>query len=168
MSLVGCGRCLDEAVTTGSLSAMRKLSSWILWVTLAGAVAGCSPMRPRLYPNDQYNSAGPAAAEAAVDECMRRAEEFVKSGGQTEAKARDAASQTAKGAVFGGAVGAVGGAIGGNAGAGAATGAATGATAGFLNSLFGGVFQPRQPDPTYANFVDRCLREKGYEPIGWQ
>jgi len=147
---------------------MRQTSSGILGVVLAMTVAGCSPMRPSLYPNEQYNRVGQAGAEAAVDECMRRADEFVKSGGQTEAKARDAASQTAKGAVFGGAVGAVGGAIGGNPGTGAATGAATGATAGLLNSLFGGVFRERRPDPTYANFVDRCLREQGYDPIGWQ
>ena len=25
-----------------------------------------------------------------------------------------------------------------------------------------------EPNPTYKAFVDRCLREQGYEPIGWQ
>ena len=24
-----------------------------------------------------------------------------------------------------------------------------------------------EPDPTYRNFVEKCLRDKGYEPIGW-
>ena len=23
------------------------------------------------------------------------------------------------------------------------------------------------PSPVYKRFVDRCLREKGYDPIGW-
>jgi hypothetical protein len=69
------------------------------------------------------------------------------------------------GAGVGAAGGAVGGAISGGAGIGAAIGAASGAVIGFLSSLFG-----RRPGPnaTYTNFVDRCLREKGYEPIGWQ
>lgn len=167
MSLVGHGRGLDGTTVSGSPLRMRNTASWIMWAALVAAVAGCS-MRPRLYPNDQYNRVGEAVAEGDVDECMRQAEQFVKAGGETEAKARDAASQTAKGAVFGGAVGAVGGAVYGDPGRGAAAGAATGATAGLLNSLFGGVFQRRQPDPTYANFVDRCLREKGYEPLSWE
>ena len=60
---------------------------------------------------------------------------------------------------------AVGGALAGNAGTGAAVGAATGATAGLLHSIFS---QADSKDPIYVNFVERCLREKGYEPIGWR
>jgi hypothetical protein len=65
----------------------------------------------------------------------------------------------------GAAGGAVGGAIGGGAGIGAAIGAASGAVVGFLSTIFG-----RRPAPSaaYTNFVDRCLRERGYEPTGWQ
>jgi hypothetical protein len=46
--------------------------------------------------------------------------------------------------------------------------AATGATAGLIHGLFGGFFGPEAPDPVVANFVDRCLREKGYELVGWK
>jgi hypothetical protein len=24
------------------------------------------------------------------------------------------------------------------------------------------------PDPVFKNFVNRCLKEKGYDPIGWR
>ena len=58
------------------------------------------------------------------------------------------------------------GAIYGSAGQGAAAGAAGGATAGLLSRLFRG--GSSSPDPVYANFVNRCLQEKGYEPIGWK
>ena len=46
---------------------------------------------------------------------------------------------------------------------GVGAGAKTGGTPGRLESLFS-----RAPDPVYAAFVDRCLRERGYEPIGWK
>jgi len=53
---------------------------------------------------------------------------------------------------------------GGGAGRGAAIGAATGATAGAIH----GAVKSSGPSPAYKNFADRCLREKGYEVIGWQ
>jgi hypothetical protein len=42
-------------------------------------------------------------------------------------------------------------------------GAKPSATPGLLRSLFS-----RPPDPAYAAFVDHCLRERGYEPVGWK
>ena len=47
-------------------------------------------------------------------------------------------------------------------------GVVTGATAGLIHGLFGGFFGPEAPDPVVSNFVDRCLREKGYEAVGWK
>jgi len=63
-----------------------------------------------------------------------------------------------------GAIGAAGGAVRGSPGTGAAVGAATGTTAGFLR----GLFKAGEPSPVYKNFVNHCLRERGYEPVGWQ
>ena len=63
-----------------------------------------------------------------------------------------------------GATGAAGGAVLGRPGTGAAVGAATGATAGFMRSLFKG----SEPSQAYRGFVDRCLRERGYDPVGWE
>ena len=54
-------------------------------------------------------------------------------------------------------------AIVGTAGTGAAIGAASGATASLLRSLFGS----KPPRQTHMRFVDRCLQERGYEPMGW-
>lgn len=137
-------------------------------VLLFVSVGGCASARPILYPNEHYNSVGDAAAQRDIDECMMRGQEFAKGGSQAEAKARAAAKSAAYGAVSGAAIGVVGGAITGNAGEGAAVGAATGATAGLVHSLFGGFFGPSGPDPVAGGYVDRCLREKGYDPIGWK
>jgi outer membrane lipoprotein SlyB len=63
----------------------------------------------------------------------------------------------------GAASGAVGGAVEGAAGSGAAIGAATGATAGLLHW----VFSPPKRRPAFETFVNRCLQERGYQPVGW-
>src|ERR687892_90021 len=67
------------------------------------------------------------------------------------------------GGAIGGAAGAAGGAIAGAPGTGAAIGAASGAAAGLVRSLF----RSDRPTQAYRNVVDRCLRERGYEPVGW-
>jgi outer membrane lipoprotein SlyB len=141
--------------------------SRVLLMSLILAVAGCSARRPVLYPNDQLNKVGDAAAQRDIDDCMSRAKQYVKSGGHTEQVARQAGGQAVVGAGVGAASGAVGGAIAGDPGEGAAVGAATGATAGLLYSLFG-AWGSREVDAAYSNFVERCLRERGYEPIGWK
>ena len=33
---------------------------------------------------------------------------------------------------------------------------------------FAGTYKPLHPQPEYAAFVERCLKEKGYETGGWQ
>ena len=90
---------------------------------------------------------------------MQTAETYVK-------KNQD--SKVAEGAVKGGAVGAAtGAAIGavtGNFGRGLAAGAAGGAAGGATH----GLFKAAEPSPVYKNFVNRCLKEKGYEAMGWQ
>lgn len=73
------------------------------------------------------------------------------------------AKSTAGGAAGGAVGGAVGGAISGNVGGGIATGAASGAAVG----LFYGLFQASEPSATYKSFVNECLSEKGYKPVGW-
>jgi len=135
---------------------------------VAVALAGCSATRPTLYPNEQYNKVGATQADEDIAACEAQAQEYVKTGGDGGKKATEAARNTGVGAAVGAASGAVGGAIGGNVGEGAAVGAASGATAGLLGTMFGWMFQRSEPDPVYRNFVEKCLRDKGYEPIGWQ
>jgi OmpA family protein len=137
-----------------------------LWfIPLLVSVAACAPRRPVLYPNEQMQRVGPQVAERDIDDCMRRADQYVSSGARGAQATRDVAGSTAIGAGTGAAIGAVGGAVTGNAGEGAAVGAATGGTAGLLGGIFGA---SSQPDPVYVNFVERCLRERGYDPIGWK
>jgi hypothetical protein len=131
------------------------------------AAAGCSARRPVLYPNQQFNRVGDAAAQRDIDDCMRLADQYVKSGGPNTKVARDVGGRTAVGAGVGAATGAVGGAVAGNPGEGAAIGAASGATAGLLSGIFDAWRSP-EVDQVYSNFVDRCLRDRGYEPIGWK
>jgi hypothetical protein len=134
-------------------------------IILSGALAlaGCaSAAQPVLYPNDHLRAVGQAQADADLAECRRLAEAAGASGGAGQG-ARSARG-TAVGGAIGGATGAAGGAILGRPGTGAALGAATGATAGFMRSLFG----RSEPSSAYRGFVDRCLRERGYDPVGWE
>lgn len=122
-------------------------------------LAGCAAQRPVLYPDDARARGGPRQAELAVNECMERAE-----ANGLDYSDGDVAGRTARGGVIGGASGAAVGAIFGDTGRGATVGAAHGATTGF----FRGLFARSDPAPVYRRFVNRCLRERGYEPIGWQ
>jgi uncharacterized protein YcfJ len=94
-----------------------------------------------------------------IEECSRLADHYVRSQSGAET-AKGAAGGALAGAIVGGAVGAVTGHLG--------RGAAIGAAAGGTSGLIHGAAKDAQPSPLYRNFVDRCLRERGYEPIGWK
>ena len=130
---------------------------------LALTATACSTPRPVLYPNEHLKSVGQSVADADIAEC----ENMAKAAGadRQTGEAGELAKGTAVGAGVGAAGGAIGGAISGGAGVGAAIGAASGAGVGLLTTMFG---RGATPSPAYTNFVDRCLREKGYEPTGWQ
>ena len=116
-------------------------------------------------PTTGSQAVGQAQAEQDIAECRELAESAGASAGSGEAGR--AAGSTVAGGAIGGATGAVGGAILGSPGTGAAVGAATGATAGLMRSIFGGG-RGSGPSAAYRNVVDRCLRERGYEPAGWE
>ncbi|MCH2171335.1 hypothetical protein MK489_11175 [Myxococcota bacterium] len=124
--------------------------------------AACSSPKPILYPNPHYEAVGEATAQADIAECRRRADNAGASEGGPAAA--ETAKRTAVGAGVGATAGAVGGAIFGSAGRGAAVGAASGATAAALRSIF----RPKRPSVAYQRFVDRCLYDLGYEPLGWE
>ncbi len=132
--------------------------SWLLLALLI--LWGCADKRPVLYPNAHLKQVGEEAARRDVDECFRYAQES----GAEGSKGTEIAKNTAGGAAMGGAVGAATGAVLGNLGRGTAAGAAGGAAGGLVK----GIFDSADPDPVFKNFVDRCLREKGYESIGWK
>ena len=120
----------------------------------------CSSQRPAIYPNAHLQEVGEEQAEKDMVACEKLADNNVSEsheGGKV-------AGQTAVGGAFGAASGAVVGAITGNVGIGAAIGAAVGATQGLLRGLWGAASS--EPNPTYKNYVNQCLKEAGYEPTG--
>ncbi len=129
----------------------------ILTLVIALLVEGCASTRPILYPNEHFNAVGSEAAEHDIASCIDLAESAGADSGGSDAG--DAAAKTAGGA----ASGAVGGAIVGAAGSGSAIGAASGATAGLLHWIFS---KPER-SPAFENYVNRCLQERGYQPVGW-
>jgi hypothetical protein len=133
----------------------------ILAVAIALLLEGCASTRPVLYPNQHYNSVGSKTAERDIESCIDLAEAAGADSGGSDAG--EAATNTVGGAAIGAAAGAVGGAVVGAAGSGSAIGAASGATAGLLRWIFS---EPER-SPAYENFVNRCLQERGYQPVGW-
>lgn len=130
-------------------------------LVIALAVASCASTRPVLYPNEHFTAVGSEVAQRDIASCMDLAESA--GADAADSSAGQAAARTGGGAAIGAASGAVGGAIGGSPGTGAAIGAATGATAGLLHWVFS---KPRR-SPAFENFVNRCLQERGYQPVGW-
>jgi hypothetical protein len=128
-------------------------------------LAACSTQRPVLSSNAHLVRVGPDMAKQDIETCLELAE--VASSDRADSGSNVAAN-TATGSVVGAAAGAAGGAVVGNAAQGAAAGAAGGAVAGLTHSLIRGFFRSKPPEPAYRQFVDRCLREKGYEPAGWK
>ena len=141
---------------------MRQIRSAGAAVTLllAGTLVGCSATRPVLYPNPHYEFVGATAAEADVEECMAFAEEHGHEPDQSDEVARKTAVGGAVGAAGGAAVGAVFGSAG--------RGAAAGAVGGAVGSLRSGLMSSNQPEPVFKRFVEQCLADRGYRPIGWE
>jgi hypothetical protein len=146
---------------------MTKLIT-IFFAAAMAALVGCASQRPVLYPNAHLNHVGTTAGERDIDLCMRMAEDFVASDGDTGKALKGAAVAGGAGAAVGAAAGAAGGSVVGRAGIDAAAGAAGGGAAGVIGALIYGLSGRHDPDPVYKNFVNRCLRERGYDPIGWR
>ncbi len=121
---------------------------------------GCASQRPVLYPNAHYRWVGQGNADADVDRCLQLAAEHGVSPRRTER----VGARTVRGGAVGAATGAAVGAVAGRAGRGAAAGAAGGAAAGLTRAIF----DSGKPDPTYRRFVEHCLEDLGYQPVGWR
>jgi uncharacterized protein YcfJ len=137
---------------------------WRVASILVGAALfqlSCAP-KPILYPNAHYKEVGEESAARDIEECTQMAKEAGATPNQ--GKTGQVAGNTAAGGAVGSAAGAVGGAVVGHPGRGAMVGAASGATSGFLR----GLFRRSPPSNAYKQFVQRCLKERGYDPVGWE
>ncbi len=140
---------------------MKKyFSIVIVLVAIALLLPACAKKQPVLYPNATYNAAGPTAAQADIDDCIRLAADH---GHATDA-GKNVAKSTAAGAAVGAAVGGAVGLVTGNPGRGLAAGAAGGGAGGLTR----GAMKSGDPDEIERRFVEQCLRDKGYQVIGWK
>ena len=139
---------------------MVKIVQYLILTVLVLAVGSCAQQRPVLYPNAHLRYVGEEAAAVDSDECIQLAIDY----GAKEDSGTRVAKDTAKGAAVGGAAGTAVGAVTGNVGRGAAAGAAGGGAASMTRSML----NSGKPDPVFKRFVEQCLRDKGYQPIGWR
>jgi len=138
---------------------MRRMFTGIV---LGGLLAACAsaPPKPVLYPNSHIQSVGQAQADQDIAACKQLAH----SSGVAENKDGEVGKKAVGGAAVGGAAAGAWGLVRGDAGQSALAGAAAGAAAGTVR----GGMQATETSPIFKNFVNRCLRERGYEVIGWQ
>jgi len=121
---------------------------------LAGCLlVGCAS-KPVVY-------GGGTVAQADIDECSRLA----RQAGADSGRGREITKDTAVGAAMGGAATGVYGAVRGYSDVGNRT--AAGAAAGGAVGLIRGATRASEPSDTFKRYVNRCLRERGYDVVGW-
>ncbi|MGD2055582.1 MAG: cell envelope biogenesis protein OmpA [Gammaproteobacteria bacterium] len=129
---------------------------------LVSVLGGCAATPdPILYPNAHLKQVGQATAQQDIGECKQLADQY----GVEENREGNVAGKAAGGAATGGAAAGAWGLVrGGGAGERALAGAAAGAAAGSVR----GMMQSSETSPVFKNFVQKCLRDRGYQVIGWQ
>ena len=132
----------------------------VILIVLTVMILSCAQQRPVLYPNAYLKYVGKESAESDIDDCIQLAIDY----GAKEDSGAKVAKDTAKGAAVGGASGTAIGAVTGNLGVGAAAGAAGGGAASMTRSML----NSGKPNPVFKKFVEQCLRDKGYQPVGWR
>lgn len=141
------------------------IRTFAVWTMLTGIVllmTACGAKRPVFYPNAHLYEVGKAQSRIDMDQCM----ELARWNGVDTGTGRQVGSRVVRGAAVGGATTAVFWTVlgRGNALRAAGAGAAAGAVAGAIS----GAFDAGDPDVVFKRYVERCLREKGYDVIGWQ
>ncbi len=138
----------------------NKFMIVILLIGITVFLSACAKKRPVLYPNTTYKAAGETVAQSDIDDCIQMAADH---GHATDA-GKNVATSTVKGAAVGAAVGGAVGAVTGRPGRGLAAGAAGGGAGGLAR----GAMKSGDPDQIERRFVEQCLRDKGYQVIGWK
>ena len=139
---------------------LMKITSLPFILYSAFLFSACATPQPILYPNEQAKAVGDEQVRKDINECSKLA----KDSGASSSGATKTAKETAGSATEGAATGAATGAVTGNAG----TAAAVGAISRGMGRLFSGIRRNKGPSPAYKEIVERCLIDKGYEPVGWK
>jgi len=127
-------------------------------------LVACAGPEPILKSTTYLQLHGQDQAEREAAVCGLKAERSGLDHGTN--RSGNAGAGATLGLIGGAAVGASAGLIGGPTGI--AIGAAAGGAVGTVLGLLAGTYKPLQPREDYAAFVERCLKEKGYETEGWQ
>ena len=141
-----------------------SLAYLFIVVLTASSLMSCAGPEPVFKSNLQLQLYGKDTAEREAAVCGLKAERAGLHHGTN--RSGNTGAGIALGLVGGAAVGASTGLIGGPAGV--AIGAAAGGAVGAVLGLLAGTYKPLEPQQDYAAFVERCLKEKGYETAGWQ
>lgn len=141
-----------------SLTNAIKLPALAICTTVL--LSACATSQPILYPNEHAKVVGNEQVRKDINECTKLA----KNSGASSSGAGEVAKETAGSASEGAATGAATGAVTGNAG----TAAAVGAISRGMGRFFSGMKRNKGPSPAYKEIVERCLIDKGYEPVGWK
>ena len=148
-------------------SVLRKIRSIISRCSLSLIVvvaSGCAGPEPIFKSTTYLQLHGQQKAQDEAAVCAVKAERAGLQHGTN--RSGNAGAGAALGVIGGAAVGASAGLVGGPTGI--AIGAAAGGAVGGILGLFAGTYKPLHPRQDYAAFVERCLKEKGYETEGWQ
>jgi hypothetical protein len=136
----------------------------LIGIVLLLTLVACAGPQPILRSNKQLHMYGQQVAQQEIEACRRKAEGTgLQPGGHRSA---NVATGAVLGLTLGGAMGASAGVVGGLPGI--AIGAAAGSGLGLILGAAGGRFKPLEPEPSYAEPVERCLKEKGYDVSGWE
>ena len=139
---------------------MRVMKILVMLIVAALFLTSCAKMRPVVYPQD----ANAGATKAEIDRAIRECEEIARTGGSDFSASGDAAADVATNTGTSAAHRAANSAIyGGNVGASVASGSAHSA----ISSIGSSLRRSRQPDAAHRSIMSRCLRDKGYDVVGW-
>lgn len=162
MQLISPSHSRSETSMSILKTTKKRILSSILCMSLLCVVQGCAkPPKPQLYPNEHLLTVGQAQSEFDLAECDALARAYVE-----DNKGAEIAKKGATGAVIGGVMGAAAGAV--RSGGSVSNSAATGAAIGAAGATTKGVIDAKDPSSMHRNFVTRCMRERGYDVMGWK
>lgn len=130
------------------------MKNYIFILIILISLIGCAS-KPVLYPNSKYEKVGEDIAKKDIQKCIDKADKFLKS-----SKGKQIVKSAGSGAFVGAAMGVVTGLFFGDVKRAVTSGAAVGGTAGAV----GGAISPDQLKMAYTN---KCLKDQGYEIVGW-